>query len=136
VDVEGLRWEYAQSTGRLTYVNPTTGQRTLIGTGYAGTNRNRLNGRNNPDAQHLRNNGPIPQGEWCIDGGLTNTATLRNALILTPRPGTNTFGRTNFRIHGEGTRRTGDSSNGCPIFNLNVRQRIANSGDNNFRVVP
>jgi RHS repeat-associated protein len=135
VDPWGLHWEYSQSTGQLTHVDDATGQRTSEANGYSGTNRNGLNGRNNPDAQGIRDNGPIPQGEWNI-GALTNTTNLQNALPLTPRVGTDTFGRTDFRIHGEGTRRQGDSSNGCPIFPLEIRQRINNSGDNTLRVVP
>jgi RHS repeat-associated protein len=134
VDPSGEYWEYSQRTGALWYV-AANGERTLIGIGYAGTNRNNLNGRNNPDAQNIRDNGPIPQGQWQI-GAQINTPNLRDALPLTPMAGTNTFGRDGFFMHGSSAQHPDDSSNGCPIFPREIRDRINNSGDNTFVVAP
>jgi RHS repeat-associated protein len=134
VDSSGLRWEYSQTTGELRYVDEN-GDSTLIATGYSGTNRNGYNSRNNPTEQWRRDNGPIPQGQWRI-GEQTNTRRLRAALPLIPMNGTETFGRTGFFAHGEGTQHPNDSSDGCIILPPNIRERINNSGDNILVVVP
>jgi hypothetical protein len=77
-------WTYAQKTGALLQ----NGQ--LVATGYSGFEE----GKNNPAMQAVTNVGPIPQGDWTIEGPPINTAEHGPfVLILTPSADTNTFGR-------------------------------------------
>lgn len=51
-------------------------------------------------------------------------------IELEPVMGTNTFGRTAFRIHGDNPNTIGASSEGCIIINgAQLRQGIFNSSD-------
>jgi hypothetical protein len=133
VDAEGLLWEYSQSTGQLTHVDDATGARTPEARGYSGNG----NGINNPNLQTEGNVGPIPQGTWNIGQQRDSDNTGRGVLPLTPRTGTDTFGRTDFQIHGDNSRRNNSASRGCIVIDgRNIRDRIANSGDGILRVVP
>ncbi len=55
-------------------------------------------------------------------------------LPLTPRPGTNTYGRDAFQAHGDNAK--GDASDGCIIIGPDTRRRMRDSGDPHLRVVP
>ena len=131
IDPFGLEWRYSQSTGRLTYIDPN-GNVTKVGTGYSG----RGPWRNNPSAQNRKDEGPIPQGTYDIGPQTSSERTGPGILRLTPQPGTNTFGRKYFQIHGDNRRGNQSASDGCIILNRNIRDRIGNSGDNILRVVP
>lgn len=129
IDPLGLDWEFSQSTGKITHVN-SNGDSTNVGTGYAGHG----DGRNNPAMQDVPNVGPIPQGTYNIGPGHYSPNTGPNTMNLTPDPGTDTFGRDLFRIHGNNS--TNDASHGCVIANPNIRNQINNSSDRVLRVVP
>jgi len=98
--------------------------------------------KNNPAMQSVQAQqpgdpaGPIPQGAYSI-GPLRDSAnTGPDVLDLTPLPGTNTFGRTSFEIHGERKHGPpGNASSGCIIEPPNVRHKIANSHDNCLEVL-
>ncbi len=124
IDPLGLRWEYSQRTGRLWYVNDATGRRTFVGEGFSGGGE----GRNNPTEQDVKRVGPIPRGDWNI-GPAYRGALGPITLNLSPQPGTETFNRDLFRIHG-GTR-----SEGCIIMDQNTRQRVNRSQDRTLRVI-
>lgn len=80
--------------------------------------------------------GPIPVGQWTI-GRMHNTATKGPYVMnLEPRPGTNAYHRTLFRIHGDSRRHPGEASDGCIILPSVVRHAIGTSGDNVLVVVP
>jgi RHS repeat-associated protein len=129
-DLDGLDWVYSQSTGRLTHVN-ANGNATPVATGYSG----RGEGLNNPAMQNVRDMGPVPQGTWEIGQPFNSDNVGPYALPLTPLPGTETYGRDLFRMHGDNAAMNQSASKGCPIFPRHVRERVANSGDNIFRVV-
>ena len=135
VDPLGLYWQYSQSTGNLVYVDRLTGQITPVTVGYSGYGV----GLNNPQTQQTPNIGPIPQGTWTIQqqqNNVTQTGVrLPGSMRLTPWAGTNTFGRSGFLIHG-GDFTTRSSSAGCIVLPPHIRNRIANSGDDELRVIP
>lgn len=122
-------WEYSQSRGELTYVNNQTGERTRIGIGYSGHDI----GFNNPDLQNIRDVGPIPQGIYDIGGATATRGPL--TLPLTPRKDTDTFGRDDFRIHGDNSSGNQGASKGCIILPRSIREQIDNSGVSELRVV-
>ncbi len=120
-------WTYAQDSGQLLQ----DGQ--LVGTGYSGFDE----GKNNPSMQAVANVGPIPQGDWTIVGPPVNTAAHGPyVLTLQPAPGTNTFGRTGFLMHGDSIEAPGCASHGCVIMPRTVREQVWNSGDTELEVVP
>lgn len=59
----------------------------------------------------------------------------RNGATLPPEPGTQTFGRTAFRIHGDSISNPGTASEGCIILPPNIRIMIIQSGDTDLKVV-
>jgi RHS repeat-associated protein len=78
---------------------------------------NAASGNNNPNDQCIRNIGPIPTGDWNI-----GVPGANNQAPLTPRSGTNTYGRFGFFIHGWGTTR------GCiAIYSNSCRDRLTDS---------
>lgn len=123
-------WEYSQSTGELTHIDNQTGARTPIGTGYSGNGV----GLNNPNMQNEPFTGPIPQGTYYIGDATTTKGPL--TLPLTPRQGTDTFGRDLFRIHGDNSCDCQSASEGCIILQRSIREQINDSGDRILRVVP
>jgi RHS repeat-associated protein len=131
IDPFGLYWEYAQSTGQLTYVDNQTGARTPIGLGYSGKGP----GLNNPAMQNIQDVGPIPQGTYDIGQAYPHHHLGRVTMNLYPRSETNTFGRDLFRIHGDDACRCHSASGGCIVLPLNIRNQISDSSDRELRVV-
>lgn len=113
-----------QSSGQLYRALP-------VASGYAG----RGEGKNDPADQARAGVGPIPQGRWRIvsigDSPNTGPATI----VLQPEPGTETFGRSAFRIHGDSRADPGNASHGCIILPRAVRDAIWQSGDRDLLVV-
>lgn len=120
-----MGWKWDQSAGELTRDG------VLISKGYSGAGR----GKNNPAMQALVAVGPIPAGHWLITGRYNSANVGPAALILDPRPGTQTFGRSAFRIHGDSIRAPGTASHGCIILPRAIRDRIWASGDRSLEVV-
>jgi Tlde1 domain len=104
---------YSQSTGSLTGLpgSPTVA-------GYSGTGA----GRNNPAMQAVANVGPIPQGVYEIGLPYYDGHLGPKVMALTPQPGTETFGRSLFRIHGNNA--VNDASHGCIILPPWIRDQI------------
>lgn len=115
-------WTYHQHTGTLLHNGA------FEGTGYSGTGL----GRNNPEAQHLASMGPIPQGAYTIGSAYDDPHLGPCVMHLDPEPGTDTFGRSLFRIHGDNMRH--DASHGCIILGPSIRHLIAGSGDKELLV--
>ena len=132
MDPYGLYWEYSQSTGDLTYVDAETGERYHIDRGYSGQGE----GLNNPAMQDEPDVGPIPQGTYDIGPQRYSPRTGPGVMDLTPRPGTDTFERDFFQIHGDNPCRCQSASTGCIVLSPNTRRMINNSGDRELRVVP
>lgn len=119
-----MPWTYSQATGELRHNG------VLVATGYSGNGA----GRNNPDAENRANVGPIPRGRYSIGTAYHNQHTGDVTMNLDP-VGHDAHGRTLFRIHGDSRQHPGQASDGCTIFDRNVRLRISNSGDNVLDVV-
>ena len=120
-------WTYAQKTGDLLQDGKP------IATGYSGFD----DGKNNPAMQAVHEVGPIPQGDWFIEGPPVNTAQHGPyVLTLTPAPGTNTFGRSGFLMHGDSVNAPGTASKGCIIMARTAREQVWESGDTDLSVVP
>lgn len=118
-----MTWIYQQSDGELLY----NGQ--FEGTGYSGTGE----GRNKPAMQNVPNVGPIPQGYYDIGPAYDDIGKLGPCVMaLNPYSDTNTFGRTDFRIHGDNSRN--DASHGCIILGPALRRMIAASSDRELLV--
>ena len=118
-------WVYRQSTGELTY----NGQH--VATGFSGADE----GKNNPDMQGVENVGPIPQGRYSIGPQHYSPKVGPGAMNLTPLPGTATYGRTLFRIHGDSRDAPGTGSEGCIVLPPNIRSQLARSPDHTLTVV-
>lgn len=128
-DPSGLSWEFSQRTGQWTHIDDATGNRTVVGNGYSGTGA----GRNNPAMEAVPNVGPTPRGDYNIGDARNSPNTGRMTLAITPRPGTDTHGRTLLRIHGDNADH--DASEGCAIAPYNVRRMINDSDDRVLHVV-
>jgi hypothetical protein len=125
---------YHQSSGRIRCTNDITGQVVVDATGYSGIGA----GLNNPGMQSAGEPGiiygPIPQGGYDISSHTTTTKGPMT-IPLTPRPGTNTFGRDLFRIHDN---KAGNhtASHGCIILGPKDRTSITNCGGGKLQVQP
>ena len=136
-DNGGLSWEFAQNTGRLTHIDDKTGARKFIAFGYAGN----VKGFNNSKLQHVGNVGPLPQGHYTINLNPQTRITVSgsrvtDALVLTPDKHNEMFDRSGFLIHGRTASWDFGASNGCAIFDYNIREKIWKSGDAQLDVVP
>lgn len=126
---------YHQRTGKLEH--PLIG---LLAVGYAGYDDGDGipepdEGKNDPSKQAVQNVGPVPVGDYTI-GEPFSTDTRPFAMRLNPKPGTNTFGRSGFLIHGDGYgKAAGTKSHGCIVVPRIVRWAIWGSGDRDLRVV-
>lgn len=122
-----MPWKYSQSTGDLTGLG---GAR--VARGYSGHG----SGLNNPAMEQIEGVGPIPHGEWIIgeffdDRGGKGPMVAR--LIATP--GTETFGRSGFMIHGDNSKRDFSASEGCIVLPHVTRATVMASGDRTLMVV-
>lgn len=118
-----MSWVYSQSTGEMSHNGSSW-------VGYSGTGA----GRNNPAMQDVEDVGPIPIGTYNIGGAYDDLGGLGPCVMhLDPAPGTNTFGRTLFRIHGDNPEH--DASHGCVILGPAIRHLISNSLDKVLVVV-
>lgn len=116
-------WVYSQSTGELSY----NGRH--VETGYSG----RMTNKNNPSRQQVKGLGPIPQGTYRI--GKYTRSKGPYTIILTQISG-ESFGRNEFRIHGERIKGPpGWASEGCIVMGAGTRRLVANSPDNTLVVV-
>ena len=118
-------WCYVQRTGQLLH----DGQ--LTGTGYSGHG----DGKNNPDMQKVHDVGPIPCGDYSIGPPHDTTTHGPYVMALTAKPGTDTFGRSGFLMHGDSKENPGTASLGCIIQARPVREIVGNSGDPDLQVV-
>jgi hypothetical protein len=117
-------WTYDQSAGVMSRAGKSY-------TGYSGAGR----GKNNPSMQAAVGVGPIPRGRWTIGAPYNSANTGPFTLMLTPAAGTDTCGRSAFRIHGDSVKNPGTASHGCVILPRAVRDAIWASGDRELLVV-
>lgn len=117
-------WAYEVTTRKLYHNNVL-----IYSNGYAGRGEH----KDKPTSEHIPNWGPIPRGKWRINGHTNSKGPL--TIVLTPAAGTHTYGRTDFRIHGDSISSPGTASEGCIIVGYNARLAIVNSGDSDLEVV-
>lgn len=117
--------QWDQSKGEWTYNG------VIFAHGYSGLNL----GKNNPAMEAAKGIGPIPEGAWTIGDHYDSGNTGPFTIMLTPKPGTNTFGRADFRIHGDSLAHPGSASHGCIILPRAIREAIVASGDHDLTVV-
>ena len=92
-------------------------------------------GVNNPEYQHVVKTGPLPIGRYHIGKDYQHPRLGSIVMNLDPLPGTEQFGRSAFRIHGDNRRGDRSGSEGCIVTNRAVREMIANSPDRIMEVV-
>jgi len=107
----------------------------IFACGYAGFGAGKLN----PALEHVHDVGPIPRGRYKIQYIDTNGAAYEGkkapVFRLLPLPGTNTFGRAGFLIHGDSVPAPGTASHGCVIVAHNVREAIRTRGYTELEVI-
>ena len=118
-------WTYDQLSGALS----KDGQH--VATGYSGF----AEGKNNPGKEQVHDVGPIPKGVYGIGPPHDSDTHGPHVMPLTPQPGTKTFGRDGFLIHGDAIHNLGNASHGCIILGRPVRDQISASGDRQIEVI-
>lgn len=119
-------WQYRISTGVI------TGNGLKVGVGYSGFGED----ANKPESVGLKMKGPIPPGKYRIGPAYTHAKLGPVCMNLDPLPGTDTLGRSAFRIHGDNsTPDPHDGSHGCIVLNRAIRQTINNSRDRVLEVI-
>jgi len=117
-------WTWDQSAGRLSRAGKSW-------RGYSGAGR----GKNNPALQAAVGVGPIPRGRWTVIARRDSPSTGPCTLVLVPDSNNETFGRSEFRIHGDSIAHPGTASHGCIILPRAVRDAIWASGDRRLEVI-
>lgn len=120
-----MTWTYKISTGEF-----SNGAQTFRG--YAGAFGQ---GQNDPGFCHVADSGPIPVGRYAMGTPMDSIRLGPMAVPLAPAPGTETFGRTGFFIHGDNISAPGHGSDGCIVLAISARGVITNSGDNDLEVI-
>lgn len=92
---------------------------------------------NNPAMEKVQKIGPLPAGIYGIGVLEAQHGHLgRDVMALTPLPGTNTFGRSAFYMHGDSD---GDvdfsASEGCIIAPHNIRILVNAMTDRRIKVI-
>jgi hypothetical protein len=117
-------WSFSQGTGKICRDGA------LKGRGYSGFGA----GKNNPALEREQGVGPLPRGRYKIGIPYNHKDLGPVVMNLDPLPGTETFGRSLFRVHGDSIANPGSASHGCIVLNRIVRNEIAESGDHELEV--
>lgn len=123
-------WTYSQSTGQM--LDPSG---KLVATGYSGA----PGAVNDGSKESIHDVGPIPRGQWKIGAGTNDPRLGACAIRLTPMPGTNTFGRSDFLVHADrkdAAAKPQAASHGCIIMPGPIRVAMAASRDRLLLVTP
>jgi hypothetical protein len=112
-----MTFTYRQHDGELTHDGA------FVGNGYSGHGE----GRNNPAMQGVPRVGPIPVGRYRIGQAYPHPRLGPCVMNLDPLPGTDTLGRSLFRIHGDNARH--DASEGCIILGPAIRRQVSETRD-------
>jgi hypothetical protein len=118
-------WIYSQIDGKVYHDG------TFLGTGYAGKGP----GKNNPAMEDTRDVGPLPRGFYEIGDPVHDPVTGEYTLPLTPDPGNQMFGRSEFKWHGDNPAHIGQSSDGCIVSMLTLRITVHESADRRLQVI-
>lgn len=144
-DEDVMSWRFSQSAGQLTAPDNVS-----LFSAYAGRGK----GRNNPALQDVRGGerlmngiwvavyeldptdwGPLPRGKYIINSPIDTPKHGPFVMWLTPDPGNEMFGRSEFGVHGDSLEHPGLASEGCIVTPRVTRERIWNSGDREIEVV-
>jgi len=117
---------YIQLTGEL--LDPTG---KLLAQGYSGLGI----AKNDPAAQMLPNQGPIPCGKYLILQPENSPTHGPYAIPLSPYASNEMFGRSGFMMHGDSREHPGAASEGCIIMPRAVREAVWQSGDRELQVL-
>ena len=117
-------WIYTISTGVIAQNGA------LRGTGYSGHGE----GRDNVAMVHVAGKGPLPPGRYRFGAAYAHPRLGPLCMVLEPLPGTEVFGRSAFRIHGDN--RDHDASHGCLVTGPGVRRAMDASRDRVLEVLP
>ena len=118
-------WTFFISTGEMMQPDGT-----LLAKGYSGDPQY----KDDPDAQKLKSQGPIPTGRYGITEPVDTAFHGPYCLGLVPDPENAMWGRAGFLIHGDSIDRPGTASEGCIIMPRFARDRIWESGDHELIV--
>ena len=113
-------WIYVQRTGEFHHDGGP-----LLATGYSGFGP----AKDDPLAQHLPGLGPIPAGAYTICSEREDSTCGPVVMPLIPLPGTQTYGRSAFEIHGDSKEHPGAASHGCIILPRPAREIVSDSPD-------
>jgi hypothetical protein len=102
-----------------------------VGTGYSGKG----DSKNNPAAQSLHNEGPIPVGLYTV--GIPVNTIMHGPYVLPLTPDTHNlmWGRFGFLMHGDSLVVPGSASEGCVIMSRDVREKVWKSMDRTLEVI-
>lgn len=100
-------WVWDQREGTL---RRNSGE--IVARGYAGSPE----GKNLREKQAKVNVGPIPVGLYKIGPALRTTKLGPIIFALTPDPGNEMFGRSEFMIHWDSRKKPGAASQGCIVL--------------------
>lgn len=89
--------------------------------------------RNDPSMVRVPNVGPVPPGKYKIGEPYVHPHLGPVVMNLDPLPGTETFGRSLFRIHGDNAQH--NASHGCIIAPRTLRVEISTTNDRVLEVV-
>ena len=120
---------YCISSGEMTELKG--GVTSTVAFGYSGLDA----GKNNTRMIQVKGVGPIPPGHYTIGPARTSQQTGPMVMDLTPKEGTETYGRGSFECHGESRENPGRASHGCIIMPPYARGRIDASPDRELLVI-
>jgi hypothetical protein len=124
-------WRFEQKTGNV-YRRKADGEPLVfVVSGYSGFSI----GKNNPELQVSHGIGPIPVGLYTFGSPHESEHLGHYVLDLIPDKSTKTFGRGDFRLHGDNVEHPGMASHGCIIVPRLYRQQMWESGDHTLEVV-
>lgn len=91
---------------------------------------------NRPECEMLQARGPLPRGKYRIGKAYQHDHLGPMVMNLEPLPGTQMFGRSAMRIHGDNrTPDPWDGSHGCVIASRALREHIDKSQDRILEVI-
>ena len=124
-----MPFTYHQSSGILVFPDGAQMVRCYSGIGP---------GLDNPAEQSVPNMGPIPVGTYRVGSAFDHPQCGPLTMRLTPEPGTDTFGRDGFCIHGDTGAMNHTASHGCIVVAPGPRAMIAREQqqDNLLNVAP
>ena len=108
------------------YQTNPDGSESFRWSGYSGAD----GAKNDPTQQAKHGLGPIPVGVYVIGKERETTENHGPVVLpLSPVANSETFGRSEFLVHGDSIHAPGQASHGCIILPRAAREEISSSGD-------